>query len=124
MGLQGNARRPWWQSFRWAWSGIVRAVRQERHVQIHLLLGMLVVLAGFYYRISLLHWLILIGWISLVISLELINTAIELCVDLVVGTQYHHLAKYSKDIAAGAVLVVAIGALISGVIIFIPYILN
>jgi len=100
-----------------AMSGIVRAVRTEPHMPIHLMASVLVTAAGFYFSISKMEWLVLLITIALVIGAELINTAIEYAVDLATE-EIHPLAKAAKDIAAGAVLVTAVFAVIIGVIIF------
>ena len=66
------------------------------------------------------EWLILILTIGFVIVTELLNTAIEYTVDLVCGNTYNELAKYSKDIAAGATLVASLIAIIIGCVLYIP----
>jgi len=100
-----------------AMSGIVHAVRTERHMPIHLTASILVTAAGFFFSISKMEWLVLLITMTLVIGAELINTAIEYAVDLATE-EIHPLAKAAKDIAAGAVLVTAVFAVIIGVIIF------
>ena len=65
------------------------------------------------------EWCICLGLFGLVMALELINTAIEAVVDLVTS-EYRPLAKVAKDTAAGAVLIAAIMAAVSGLIIFVP----
>lgn len=79
----------------------------------------LVIIAGFYYQISKFEWIVCIILFGMVISLELINTAIENTVDLAMPEK-HPQAKIAKDVAAAAVLVGAIVAAIIGFIIFIP----
>lgn len=112
-----------WKRFLNAWAGIVVAVKEEAHMKIHLLAAFIVVLLGFIFRLSAQEWLVLLVVIALVISLELMNTAIERAVDLVTK-EFHPLAKAAKDIAAGAVLVAAVVAGIVGAIIFLPHIVN
>ena len=65
------------------------------------------------------EWCICLGLFGLVMALELVNTAIEAVVDLVTS-EYRPLAKVAKDTAAGAVLIAAIMAVVSGLIIFVP----
>ena len=76
-----------------------------------------VIIAGFLLKISIVEWITCIILFGLVISLELINTAIELTVDLAMP-QIHEKAKAAKDISAAAVLVVAFISFIIGLIIF------
>lgn len=111
-----------WKRFLDAWAGIVVAVKEEAHMKIHLLAAFVAVSLAFMFRLSVQEWLVLLVVIALVISLELINTAIERAVDLVTE-EFHPLAKAAKDIAAGAVLVAAVIAAIVGAIIFLPYII-
>lgn len=106
-------------SFRLAILGILTAIKQERNVKIHLVITILVIILGLLNDLSKQEWMFIAFCIGLVISLELINTAIERVVDLVTS-EYHPLAKEAKDIAAGAVFVAAILSIVIGGIIFIP----
>ncbi|ANB60540.1 diacylglycerol kinase family protein [Anoxybacteroides amylolyticum] len=111
-----------WKRFLDAWAGIVAAVKEEAHMKFHLLAAFAVVSLAFIFHLSVQEWLVLLVVIAIVVSLELINTAIERAVDLVTE-EFHPLAKAAKDIAAGAVLVAAVIAGIVGAIIFLPYII-
>ncbi|MGL5086388.1 MAG: diacylglycerol kinase [Clostridium sp.] len=105
------------ESFNYAIDGVIYAVRTQRNMRIHLLATLCVLLACFFFDISKNEFLILAITITLVVTAELINTAIEAAVDM--STNYYHpLAKIAKNTAAGAVLVTAINALIVGYIIF------
>ncbi|PAE11759.1 diacylglycerol kinase [Niallia circulans] len=106
-------------SFRLAILGILTAIKQERNVKIHLVITILVIILGLLNDLSKQEWMFIAFCIGLVISLELINTAIERVVDLVTS-EYHPLAKEAKDIAAGAVFIAAILSIVIGGIIFIP----
>ncbi len=106
-------------SFKYAFEGIISTIKEERNMFIHFLISIIVVIAGFYVRLSLNEWLICLLLFALVFSLELINTAIENTVDLVT-TKKNKKAKIAKDAAAGAVLIAAIFASIIGIIIFLP----
>lgn len=110
-------------SFRYAFEGFVAAFKEEPNLKIHFCIAFLVILAGFWFRIAKLDWIIIIAMIGLVISVELTNTAIEAIVDYLIKEQ-HPGAKIAKDISAAAVLVTAITSSITGLIIFIPYILQ
>lgn len=107
-------------SFKYAFEGLISALKEEPNLKIHFITGLLVVTAGFYFQISTLDWVILITMIGLVISVELTNTAVEAVVDYLIKEQ-HPGAKIAKDISAAAVLTVAITSSIVGLIIFLPY---
>lgn len=106
-------------SFRYAANGIRLVFGHERNMNIHLLISAAVVICGFIFDISINEWLVCIACMALVISLELINSAIERLVNLVSPGQ-NRIAGEVKDIAAGAVLVASVLSAIIGLIIFIP----
>jgi diacylglycerol kinase (ATP) len=92
---------------------------EERNMKIHFGFTILVVLFGLLLKISATEWCLCFVLFGLILGLELVNTAIEAVVDLVTE-EYRPLAKRAKDAAAGAVLIAAIMAAITGLIIFIP----
>lgn len=110
-------------SFKYAIEGIVSSFKTERNMKIHIFIMILVIIAGIILKISALDWIILVIMFALVISAELFNTTFETVVDMITKER-NEKAKLAKDIAAGAVLVLAIGSIIVGLIIFIPKILN
>jgi undecaprenol kinase len=110
-------------SFSYAIAGIRTAIIQERNIRIHLSISLIVIIFGFFFSISALEWLIILLTIGGMISLEIMNTAIERMVDLVT-LDFHPLAKQAKDLAAGAVFSFAIISVIIGIIIFGPYLLR
>ncbi|MEC1522933.1 diacylglycerol kinase family protein [Neobacillus niacini] len=110
-----------WKSFSFAITGIKTALWSERNMRIHLFVSFIVIGCSVFFSISKLEWLFVIVAIGGILSLELINTAIERVVDLVTE-DYHPLAKQAKDLAAGAVFIYAITAVVIGSIIFLPYI--
>lgn len=110
-------------SFKYAIEGIISSFRTERNMKIHVLIMLIVIVAGILLKVSLLDWIILVIMISLVISAELFNTTIETVVDMITKEKDEK-AKLAKDVSAGAVLVLAIGSIIVGLIIFVPKILN
>ncbi len=112
-------RSPLYRSFGYAFAGIFNTIRTERNIKIHLLAAALVTLFGVLLRISVTEWFICLLLFALVISLELVNTSVEACVDLVT-LEKQPLAKKAKDAAAGAVLFAAIIAAIIGCVIFLP----
>ena len=101
---------------------IIHTIKKERNIKIHLSFMCAVILCGFYFHITKIEWMICLILFALVLSLELVNTAIEAVVDLA-SPDIHPLAKLSKDAAAGAVLISAIISAIIGLMIFIPYII-
>lgn len=108
------------KSFGYAIKGIIELFAKEKNAQIHALAVILVTTLGFIVGISRYEWAIIVICFMVVIAAEGFNTSIEKVVDLV-SPQYHPLARKAKDIAAGAVLITAIGAAIIGLIIFISY---
>ena len=106
-------------SFKYAFEGIGEAWKTEQNLKIHFIIMFLVIIAGFVFKITITEWLICLLLFALVISLELINTAIETTVDIAMP-EINEKAKYAKDIAAGAVLFSAIISVIVGLIIFLP----
>ena len=109
-------------SFKYAFEGIKSSLRTERNMKIHFSMMILVIVAGILLDISTYEWMICIILFGMVIGGELVNTAIEEVTDLVT-TEINPKAKLAKDIAAGAVLIMAITSAIIGLIIFIPKII-
>lgn len=110
-------------SFKYAFEGVHRELKEEQNLKIHILIMILVIIAGFILKLSPMEWIICIILFGFVIALELINTAIELTVDLAMP-EIHPKAKAAKDIAAAAVLISATCSVIIGVIIFLPKIIK
>lgn len=109
-------------SLKFAVQGIWTAFQDQPNIKIHFLIAIIVLLAAGLFQVTLIEWLILIVTAGFVISLEMINTAIEEIVDSFVDG-IHPAAKKAKDVAAGAVLIVSITALAIGAVIFLPYLL-
>lgn len=110
------------KSFKYAFDGIYTGIKEEQNMKIHITIMILVIIFGIMLKISKIEWIICIILFGFVISMELINTAIENTVDLVTKEKNEQ-AKIAKDVAAGAVLVSAIASAIIGLIIFVPKIL-
>ncbi len=106
-------------SLKFALTGIIDVLKSEANLKIHLLAAITAVSAGGYFAISRTEWCLVILCIVAVLSAETFNTSIEHLTDLV-SPEKHPLAKRTKDAAAGAVLWIAIGALLVGLIIFLP----
>jgi len=109
------------ESVNCAIQGILYAVKSQKHMRNHFLSALGILGAVLFLRVSSLEFTLLAISVSFVLFAELINTAIELCVDLV-SPDYHPIAKAAKDVAAGAVLVAAIGAAVMGCLILSHYI--
>lgn len=105
------------ESFRYALRGIWYCLRNERNYQIHGIAALLVFLCAWYYEVDRYQWYILLLTVMSVLVLEMINTAIELMIDLI-SPEFHPIAKIIKDISAGAVLIASIVAVVIGVFIF------
>ena len=103
--------------FRHACEGIAEALRTQRNLRIHALALALVLAAGLMARLPALEMALLLLAVALVVVAELFNTAVEAVVDLVTG-EYHPLAKFAKDVAAGAVLMAAGAAALIGLLVF------
>jgi diacylglycerol kinase (ATP) len=93
--------------------GVLWAVKTQRHMLVHLLAAVAVLLVSLVLGLTLLEFALLALAIVLVLFAELLNTALEVVVDLV-SPEFHPLARRAKDVAAGAVLVASIGAVIMG----------
>lgn len=106
-------------SFKYAFQGMFSALKTERNLKIHVTIMMLVIIAGIVLKISKIEWIICIILFGLVIGGEMLNSAIETVVDIAMP-DINPKAKFAKDAAAGAVLVLAIASAIIGFMIFGP----
>ena len=106
------------KSFKYAVEGIIYAFKYEQNIIVHTLVMILVIILGIVLKISMFEWLICLILFGLVIATEMINTSIEATVDLACDKK-DTLAKIAKDTASGAVLVFAITASVSGIIILL-----
>ena len=106
-------------SFKYAGEGIINSFKTERNMKIHVFIMICVIVLGFFLNINKIEWSICILLFVLVIAGELFNTAIETIVDMITPHK-NEKAKLAKDVAAGGVLVLAIGAAIIGLLIFVP----
>lgn len=107
------------RSFPFAFAGIGHLLRTQGNAQIHVAVGSVAIILGFLFNIERGEWLALALTITLVLAAEGVNTAVEAVVDLVTPG-FHPLAKIAKDVAAGTVLLTAIGAVVVGLIVFLP----
>lgn len=110
-------------SFKYAFEGIAQTYKVEQNLKIHTFIAILVLVFGFFLKISYLEWLICLVLIGLVLMAEFFNTAIEYVVDLA-SPKVHPLAKAAKDTASAGVLMMAIISAIIGGVIFIPKLID
>lgn len=128
--MKGNKDRRYYknknfkQSLKNALNGLKTAVLAERNMRTHLLFTGLALLAGFFLQLRRAEWLWILSAVFLVLICELLNTAIETIVDLIVGDQIHPLARDAKDIGAAIVIMSSLFAVIVGLIIFGPKLWN
>lgn len=115
-----NALSRFLRGFIYAFAGWSSAFRAQPNFRIHLLITVLVVVAGTYYAVTPSEWCILLLCIGGVLAAELFNSSIETVINLL-HPDHHPLAGRVKDMAAGAVLVLVIISVIIGLIIFLPY---
>jgi len=108
--------------FGFAFKGIGYAIATQLNFRVHLVAALIAGLLGYALQISAGEWIWVVCCIALVLAAELLNTAIEILTDMV-SPEHNVKAGHVKDVAAGAVLITAIFALITGLIIFLPKIL-
>lgn len=108
-----------WASFGYAFRGISYVFLQESNMHVHLIAACAVVILGIVFHLSAAEWCAICLCIGAVIAAEMFNSALETLTDLV-SPQHHPLAGKAKDIAAGAVMLIAITAVVVGLIIFLP----
>lgn len=111
------------KSFSYAFNGLKILIKEEHNARIHLFVAIVVVMAGFVFKISVNEWFAVLFAIGFVMTVEIINTAIENMADIVSPEKDKRIKKI-KDLSAAAVLISALTALVIGLIIFIPKILD
>lgn len=109
-------------SLRHALRGLGQGIRTQRNLRIHVVLGTLAISLGLILHLSAVEMALVVAFIALVIAAELLNTALEVLVNIA-SPEYHPLAKQAKDLAAAAVLVTALGALVGGALLFLPHLI-
>jgi diacylglycerol kinase len=107
------------RSFRYAGNGIIKFFRQEPNALLHFMATVLVITAAVFFNVSRVELMALVIVTGLVWVAEIFNTVTERVMDFV-SPEYHSSVAFIKDLAAGAVLVAAIIAAITGLIVFIP----
>lgn len=104
-------------SFNYAIQGIIHTVHTQRNMKIHISTAIAVLVLSLFFDLSKIELMLVSLSITLVLAMELLNTAIENTIDLI-SDHYHPLAKFAKNAAAGAVLVSAINAVLVGYLVF------
>lgn len=107
------------RSFRYAFNGICLLITKEHNAWIHCFAAVCVVIAGFLLEISKMEWIACVIVIGAVLAAEAVNSAVEALADFV-SPEYNEAIKRTKDLAAGAVLLMAMAAAVVGGIIFFP----
>lgn len=107
------------RSLNQAWRGVLHTLRTQGHMKFHLAAGISVLCLAWGWRVSRFEWLMLIVAIGCVMGAEVMNTALEIVVDMV-QPNFHPLAGLAKDVASGAVLVTVIQAIALGLVVFFP----
>jgi len=105
------------ESLNSAVEGFIYVLKTQRNMRLHFLIATLVLVLGIYFDLTKLELLILMGAITIVLVMEMVNTAVELTVDLIKNL-YHPLARIIKDVSAGAVFLSAVNAVAAGYVIF------
>ncbi len=107
-------------SFKYAWQGVSYAFRTQRNFRIHVMVGSLAVSLAIALSLPPVELAVIMLTCGIVLTMELVNTALESVVDLTVEQTYHDLAKIAKDCAAAAVLISALIALSVAACLLLP----
>lgn len=105
-------------SFNYALEGLIHAFKTQRNMKIHFTIAFLVLFGSLFLDISRLELILLFASIAFVIAMELVNTAIEVVIDMI-SKEYRCQARIAKNIAAAAVLMAAVNAVVTGYLIFL-----
>lgn len=111
-------------SFEYAWAGVTYAFRTQRNFRIHIVVGTLAIALSLFLHVTRVEVAIIGLTIGAVLTMELLNTALESVVDLTVKQTYHELARIAKDCAAGAVLISSIAAIFVAGSLLLPPLLE
>jgi diacylglycerol kinase len=114
-----RATTPFLASFRYATAGLFVFFATTRNARVQVCAGLTAIALAALLRISRVEWALLLLTIAAVLALEAVNSAIEAAVDLVTP-EYHPLAKRAKDLAAGAVWLMALASIAIGGLLFLP----
>ncbi len=109
------------ESLNCAIEGVIYAVRHQRHIRYFFAIAAIALLLSLFLNLPATEFVLLSLSIAILLFAEMMNTAVEITVDIICGKRYHALAKIAKDVSAGAVLISSIGAFVMGYIIFSKY---
>lgn len=123
MSLKSKDKRTFKGSVKNCLDGISYITKNEKNFKREIAFGIIALILSYILKIDKIEFIIILTMICLVLTTEIINTAIERAVDLVTK-EYHELARIAKDVSAGSVLVTSTFALIIGIIIFMPKIIT
>lgn len=112
------------QAFKHAFNGVDILFTEEPNSKVQVVLAIVALLMGYFLRISAMEWIALCIVIGLVFAMEAVNSAIENLSDFTCNERFEESIKKTKDLSAAAVLFTAIAALITGLIIFLPKLIN
>lgn len=107
-------------TFKNARKGMRLAIKSEKNIRVHLATALFVMLLGVFLGLDSVKICILLLTVAMVVSMEMINSAIEFSLDAVFHNRYSKLVGMAKDISAGAVMFVTIIAVVIGCLIFLP----
>lgn len=107
-----------------AFHGLKQVIHREQNFRLELTAAIFVIALGLFFKINTVEWIWILASITLVLSLELLNTSIERLTDLVVDKRKTGLARQAKDIAAAGVLITVFQSIIAGLVIFGPKVIN
>ena len=110
-------------SFKYSVEGLSYSFKYNQNIKIHIIIAFVVILVGLFLGLSKIELLTVSIMIVLVISSEMINTAIEEVINLLVN-EHRQEAKIAKDVSAGMVLLVSVFALIVGFFVFLPHLID
>lgn len=108
------------KSFKFAWQGLKHAFNKEQNFRVELISLALACVLGAFFKLNQIEWIWLLLSAFLILISELLNTALERLTDLIIDRRKNILAKQTKDIAAGAVLIAVLQSIIAGFCIFLP----
>lgn len=111
-------------TFKNARKGMRISIKSERNIRVHLFTASLVLVTAYCLNFSIVKFCILLLTIAGVISAEMFNSAIEFSLDAIFHNRYCRMVGMAKDIAAGAVMLVTISAVMIGVLLFAPPIIQ
>lgn len=110
-------------SFKYSYDGLKYAYLNEQSMLLHLMCTIVVIVLGIFFKISLIEWIICITLLTCIMSIELLNTAIEATVDLVTKEK-KELAKIAKDTSSASAGIISIFSLVVFLLIFVPKIIE